>query len=241
MNTHQQRRRDPHPEDKDLFSSSHLVHLRSAVLELSWLLSKGYALHSTLELVGNHYQLTQRQRLAVSRVVCSDENRQLRQEKCLPLEKIKDEQLLIDGFNLLITIETALSGGIVLRCRDGCIRDIAGIHGSYHPINETRQAIELIGMALESFNPQEVLWLFDKPISNSGRLVMMVRDIAKEHGWHWQADVNINPDKAILSANKIAITSDSMILDGINQWVNLGSYLVLTILHSEWLIDFAKE
>ncbi len=241
MNTHQQRRRGPHPEDKDLFSSSHLVHLRSAVLELSWLLSKGYALHSTLELVGNHYQLTQRQRLAVSRVVCSDENRQLRQEKCLPLEKIKDEQLLIDGFNLLITIETALSGGIVLRCRDGCIRDIAGIHGSYHPINETRQAIELIGMALESFNPQEVLWLFDKPISNSGRLVMMVRDIAKEHGWHWQADVNINPDKAILSANKIAITSDSMILDGINQWVNLGSYLVLTILHSEWLIDFAKE
>lgn len=153
MNTHQQKRRGPHPEDKDLFSSSHLSYLRSAVFELSWLLSKGYAMHSSLELVGNHYQLTRRQRLAVSRVVCSDKNKQLRQEKCLPLEKIKDEQLIIDGFNLLITIETALSGGVVLRCRDGCIRDIAGIHGSYHPINETRQAIELIGMALESFSP----------------------------------------------------------------------------------------
>lgn len=70
---------------------------------------------------------------------------------------------------------------------------------------------------------------------------MMVRDIAKEHGWHWQADVNFNPDQAILSANKIAITSDSMILDSICQWLNLGSYLVSTILHSIWLIDLVNK
>ena len=106
---------------------------------------------------------------------------------------------------------------------------------------ETGPAIELIGRALESFEPQNVLWLFDKPISNSGRLVMMVRDIAEEHSWHWEADVNINPDKVILSANNIAITSDSMILDRIGQWVNLGSYLVPTLIQSVWMVDFGQE
>ena len=241
MNNPQQRHRSAHPEDKVLFSSPHLVPLRNAVLELSWLLSKGYAMHSSLDLVGNHHQLIQRQRLAVSRVACSDESKKLRQDKCLPLEKIRDKQLIIDGFNLLISIETALSGGVILCCRDGCIRDIAGIHGSYHPVNETGPAIELIGRTLGSFEPQKVLWLFDKPISNSGRLVMMVRDIAEEHGWQWEADVDKNPDEAILATNNIAITSDSMILDSVGQWVNLGSYLVSTFIHSAWMIDFSQE
>ena len=88
MNILKQRHRSVHPEDKVLFSSHHLVPLSSAVAELSWLLSKGYAMHSSLDLVGNHHQLIQRQRLAVSRAACSDESKQLRQDKCLPLEKI---------------------------------------------------------------------------------------------------------------------------------------------------------
>ena len=35
-------------------------------------------------------------------------------EPCL----LRGERLLIDGFNLLITLEAALSGAVLLRCRD---------------------------------------------------------------------------------------------------------------------------
>jgi hypothetical protein len=84
-----------------------------------------------------------------------------------------------------------------------------------------------------------VLWLFDKPVSNSGRLAEMVQDLAKAHCWNWQPELIENPDQVILGGDKIAITSDSAILDGEVQWVNLGAYLIANHFHKTWLIDFS--
>jgi hypothetical protein len=53
----------------------------------------------------------------------------------------------------------------------------------------------------------------------------MVRDIAEAHQWNWVAELIENPDQAILGSHKVAITSDSAILDGVVHWVNLGAYL----------------
>jgi len=239
MNTHEQRHRGVHLNDKVLFSSEQLLRLHDAVYELCWLLDRGYARHSAIQLVGDHHQFTMRQRLAISRAACSRVNRELRQAKCLPIERIKNQRLVIDGFNLIITVETAMAGGLLLGCCDNCIRDIASIHGTYRQVHETRQAIELIGHTLQSFTPESVLWLFDKPVSNSGRLAAMVRDIAEAHHWNWQVELIENPDQSILDSHKIAITSDSAILDGVVHWVNLGAYLITKYFHEAWLIDFS--
>jgi hypothetical protein len=239
MKTHEQRHRGMNLNDKALFSGEQLLHLYDAVYELCWLLDRGYARNSAIRLVGDHHQLTIRQRLAISRAACSSVNRESRIANCLPIEKIKDQQLVIDGFNLIITVETAMAGGLLLVCCDGCIRDIASIHGTYRQVHETRQAIELIGNVLKSFNPESVLWLFDKPVSNSGRLAVMVRDVAKAHHWNWQVELIENPDQAILGSHKVAITSDSAILDVAVHWVNLGAYLIKKYFHEAWLIDFS--
>lgn len=228
-----------HLNDQALFSGEPLLRLRDAVYEFCWLLNRGYARHSVMQLVGDHHQLVKRQRLAISRAACSNTSRELRKTTCLPIEQIKDRQLVIDGFNLIISVETAMAGGLLLRCCDGCIRDIAGIHGTYRLVHETRQAIELIGNVLQAFSPASVLWLFDKPVSNSGRLAEMVRDIATVHHWNWQAELIDNPDQVIRNSGKVAITSDSAILDGGVQWVNLGAYLTTNHFHESWLIDFA--
>ena len=225
--------------DKALFSGEPLQCLHDAIYELCWLLDRGYARHSAIQLVGDHHQLTERQRLAISRAACSNFNREIRQAKRLPIEQIKDQSLVIDGFNLVITVETAMAGGLLLGCCDGCIRDIASIHGTYRQVQETRQAIELIGKALQPFTPESVLWLFDKPVSNSGRLAVLVRDVAEAHRWNWQAALIDNPDQAIVGSHKIAITSDSVILDGVGRWVNLGAYLIAKYFHEAWLIDFS--
>jgi len=239
MNTHEQRHRGMHLNDQALFSGEPLLRLRDAVYEFCWLLNRGYARHSVMQLVGDHHQLVKRQRLAISRAACSNTSRELRKTTCLPIEQIKDRQLVIDGFNLIISVETAMAGGLLLRCCDGCIRDIAGIHGTYRLVHETRQAIELIGNVLQAFSPASVLWLFDKPVSNSGWLAEMVRDIATVHHWNWQAELIDNPDQVIRNSGKVAITSDSAILDGGVQWVNLGAYLTTNHFHESWLIDFA--
>lgn len=240
MDSIQYKHRGAHPKDKTLFDSSQLSVLRKAVYDFSWLLSQGYAPHSALELVGNRYQLVSRQRMAVSRAACSDDSKKRRQASCLPIQEINNKMLIIDGFNQLISIEAALSGGVILNCRDTCIRDIASIHGSYHPVVETMPAITLIGQTLESFQPQNVVWLFDKPVSNSGCMVVLIRDMADRYGWQWQAQTCDDPDRKILAENKITVSSDSIILDKITHWVNLSAHLLTAHHQPSWIIDLAN-
>lgn len=108
-----------HHTDKELFGGEQLLRLHNAAYEFCWLLVRGYVRHSAIRLVGNNHRLTLRQRLAMSWTACSNVSRELRINKCLPVEKIKDQQLVIDGFNLIITVETAMAGGLLLVCCDG--------------------------------------------------------------------------------------------------------------------------
>src|SRR6267378_5661009 len=108
--------RGAHPEDKKLFAAEQLPVLRSAVSELSWLLTRGYSPKGALKLVGDRYTLTDRQRLAVSRASCSDQNLARLSRSVIPAEAATDDNLIVDGFNLIITVEAALSGGVLLVC-----------------------------------------------------------------------------------------------------------------------------
>ena len=56
---------------------------------------------------------------------------------------LRGRPLRIDGFNLILTLESALGGGIVLGGRDGCYRDLASVHGTYRRVEETRPALDL--------------------------------------------------------------------------------------------------
>ena len=228
--------RGAHPADAQLFSERELPALRAAVEEFSWLLSHGYAHLSGLKLVGDRHALNARQRMALSRAACSDQARELRQKKCVPFNALAGQTIIIDGFNLLITLEAAFSGGLLFRCRDGCIRDLASVHGSYRAVTETEQALEFIGMQLQTIQPERVIWLFDQPVSNSGRMAQRIRELAAMQDWNWEADTRFNPDTAIAQSPYIAISSDSLILDHAAHWGNLpAAWLVL--LPSVWLVD----
>jgi hypothetical protein len=233
--------RGAHPADAQLFAQSNLDRLRVAVSEMSWLLGRGYAMKSALKLVGDQHNLTERQRLAVARAVCTDEQRTSRSARSLPVQSIRNEHLLIDGFNLIITIEAALGGGVLLLCRDDCVRDLSSIHGSYRTVVETEKAINLIGAALEDFQPETVKWFLDRPVSNSGRLAQRIKETAAVNDWPWSVEVVFNPDADILASTGIAVTSDSLILDGTARWINLSRYLVEKQIAHSWVIDLKSN
>jgi hypothetical protein len=235
------RHRGAHPEDARLFGQSWLAALRVATHELSWLLSRGYQPKSALKLVGDRHDLRERQRLAVARAACPDENRARRRETCVEDETVKGASLVVDGFNLVITLEAALSGGVLVRGRDGCVRDLSGVHGSYRTVEETERAVLLAGEVLTSLEPASVLWLFDSPVSNSGRLAERVRAIAEERGWPWVVGVDFNPDRRILNSDRVAVTSDSNVLDGVARWLNLGRVVVERHVADAWLIDLSDK
>lgn len=231
--------RGAHPEDRKLFAAEQLVALRTAVNELSWLLTRGYAIQGAVKLVGDRHALTHRQRLAVTRAACSDQSKARRASIRIEIEGLEAADLIIDGFNLIITIEAALSSGVLFRCRDGCIRDLSSVHGSYRSVDETAVAIQLIGESLAALKTKSVRWLLDRPVSNSGRLAKRIRDCAEPNGWPWTVETSFNPDREIVSSNRIVITSDGPLLDQVNQWTNFNRHLIEKRLEAAWLVDLS--
>ncbi len=218
--------RGPQPGDNDLFSPERLPQLRQSVADLSWLLTRGYSVNGALKMVGDRYQLTSRQRLAVGRSSCADQAREQRLRHQLSPAECRHRRLHIDGFNLLITLESALAGGFLFIGRDEAIRDLAGVHGMWRRVDETERALRLVGDALLTLGNPETVWLFDTPVSNSGRLCGLLASIAAERHLAWTAEMVMNPDRRLESVAGVVVSSDSVVLDRASAWVNLTAELL---------------
>lgn len=229
------RHRGKHPEDDRLFAVERHADLRSAVADLAWLLTHGYADKSGLKLVGDRYDLTARQRLAVWRSSCSDQALAHRETTCAPVDQIRGRPLGIDGYNVLITVESALSGGLILIGRDGCYRDLAGIHGTYHRVDETLPALELIIRFVDGLQPLRIDWYLDRPVSNSGRLKVLLADHLERRriavklrgtATAWNIELVANPDAVLATYDGIVASSDSFVLDRCPRWCNLAGSII---------------
>lgn len=215
-----------------MFAEANLPALRTAVEHFSWLLSREYAIDSALKLVGDRFQLKARQREAVLRSSCSDAARRYRSSRQVAEEGVADQLLKVDGFNLLTTIEAALSGGMVIVGRDGCYRDLASMHGSYRKVRQTEAALRHIGSAAAELKPAGWVWYLDQPVSNSGRLSKLIRTIADESGWAWRTELVPDPDAILKKTSDIVVSADSAILDACDRWFNLAEFVVTTLINS---------
>ena len=213
--------RGPHPEDERLFAPSQLPTLRAAVEDLSWLRTRGYGDNTAREVVGNRYQLTRRQRDAVARSSCADQALALRCAARCSVHACTGERLLIDGFNTLITLESALGGAYLFMGRDGCYRDIGGLRGTYRPVAETTSAIRWAGVALDTVGARSTRWMLDRHVSNAGRLKEALREAAEVNGWDWQVEIADQTDTTLIHTSQVTVTSDSGILDQTERWFNL--------------------
>jgi hypothetical protein len=109
------------PTDERDFGEKNLPKLRRAAEEVFFLLNRGYPVTSTTRFIGDHYLLSERQRLALARTV-SPENSIL-SRKSREVTDIAGKTISIDGFNVIIGLEIAFSGSMLFRCMDGTIRD----------------------------------------------------------------------------------------------------------------------
>jgi len=231
--------RGPHPADAKLFAPAAIGNLAAALADFSLLRTKGYAEKSALKLVGDKFSLTERQRLAVMRSACSDQQLASRKQRCLPIAALAGQSLTIDGYNVLITIEAAMSGAVVFKGRDSCFRDLASVHGTYRKVTETIPAVQLIGDFLKEIAVTKVLWLLDSPVSNSGRLKMLIGELARKSNWDWQIQLLLSPDAELIKTTSVVATSDSVVLDGCKRWVNLARAIIEEKLPNVSLVDLS--
>jgi len=235
--------RGRHPDDDRLFAPRTHESLRMAVGECSWLLTRGYAEPSALKLVGDHHNLTSRQRMAVRRAACPDAALVERGRKRIGPDGLAGRALAIDGYNVLITIEAALSGGLVFIGRDGCYRDLASVHGTYRKVEETIPAVELIFACVTELAPAQVTLLLDRPVANSGRLRGLIEERVTAAGTEgdapvvWSIELADRPDAVLSEFHGVVASSDSIILDRCHAWIDLAAHIIDDRLPKSSLID----
>jgi hypothetical protein len=236
------RHRGPHPVDEELFSEGAFPTLQDAARDLSWLRTRGYADASSLKLVGDRYQLRGRQRVAVARCACSDSAKDDRASRECNPAALASRPLVIDGLNVITTIEVALAGGVLLLGRDACMRDMASFHGSYRLVQETEPAVDIFLDVVESMKPSEVTVYIDRPVSNSGRLAEIVRTTAAAKGLRLEATTADRVDETLKASTAVVATADSAILDRCSDWLNLARLAIeqhRAELEPLWLLDLS--
>lgn len=209
------------PDDDRNFSTESLELLKTASRHVLFLINEGYDLKQSITFVGNHYLLSERQRLAIMRSVATKEQLEKRKKSQLLIHQLSDRTVWIDGFNTIITLEVMLSDSILFSCMDGAIRDLASLRGTYRIIDVTEPAVRLALNTLEEAGVSAVKILLDQPVSNSGRLKALITDVSQEN--HLMTDVIIQKDvDRLLYQKENVITSDSVILDHCTSWFNLA-------------------
>ncbi len=207
------------PSDEKEFSEVAQRTLRMAQQEILYLLNRGYPIKNASTFVGNHYMLSERQRLAIVRASSRQENLLERKAKELSREQM-EPKVYLDGLNTIITLEVALSEGTLIRCMDGTIRDLAGLRGTYRLIDKTEAAIHLIGATLEELKIEQVTVYLDAPVSNTGRLKQKLYELFMGYSFEVEVELVHNADVLLQNQNNI-ITSDAIVLNKCRSWYNL--------------------
>lgn len=232
--------RGPHQADATLFSAAIVPTLREAVADLGWLLGRGYVDPSATKLVGDRYRLRQRQRTAVSRSAAGEANLRHRGSRERAADSLTGTRLAIDAFNVIIGMETALAGGVLLRGADGALRDLSSVHGSYRRVDATEAALDALCATVRGWSPASVAWFVDRPVSNSGRLAGWIRARAPE-GVAWTVELPHDADSAVIEAGAVACSADARILDQAPGWANLVSATVAEHVPQAWIVELRPD
>lgn len=212
------------PTDEKEFNTESQIQLRKAQRDILYLLEQGYLIKNASTFVGNHYMLSERQRMAVVRATSQSSILKLREQKQLTKETL-ERTVAIDGLNVIITLEVALSQGILIRCMDSVIRDLAGLRGTYRLIEQTDDAIKLIGDKLSKLNIEKAVFYLDSPVSNTGRLKQRILELLSNYPFQVTVELVNNAD-VILEQLRNVITGDAIVLNKCESWYNLISEII---------------
>lgn len=231
-------RRGYAPTDEKEFKGDNLNKLYKSSEDLLYLLNRGYKIKGASTFVGNHYLLSERQRLGLVRGISKNDDIKIRKDK-----EVNDfsgaKVIHIDGFNTIITLEVALSNSLIIKSMDETIRDLAGLRGTYSVIDKTEIAIKLIGDFLLEHKIEKAIFYLDKPVSNSGRLKIKILEIFEALELEIEV-VNIDNVDSVLKSKENVVTSDAIILDNCISWINLNKYIIEEKISNDNYIDFSK-
>ena len=198
--------------------------LLEAAQDLRHLLARGYPRRRCLELVGDRHALSAQRRELLRRGVFAPVEAQARRERLLPLAALAGRQVGVDGHNVLITLECALSGLPLVLADDGVVRDIAGRSRGFRPGPATVKAADLLIAALA---PARGAFIYlDAPLSKSGELAAWLGGMMARAGLAGSAWAVPVPERPLREHRGPVATSDSALIDQVAEPVDLAGAII---------------
>jgi hypothetical protein len=212
--------------------------LRTAAEDFLYLLDRNYPRSASLELVGNRYNLDGVQRQILHRGLFARKEAEERRDRLVEVERLVDFKLLVDGHNVLITVESGLGGRLLIAANDGVIRDVAGVSHRYRISTLTHEAIDLIFEVLQKYPPKKALFFLDAPIRQSGELAAALRSALKTYKLSGDAQALKVPESKLLGEEGVVASSDSAVLDEVQRGFDLAATAIESMPQDINLIDF---
>ncbi len=197
------------------------------------MLNQNYRKKVALNFVANHYLLDKNCRNYLARSVFSDSVSKSRKSKLVNLEDINGNILFLDGYNVVITVESILNNNnnnkIVL-ADDGLIRDTQAVFGKYKFREITISALTLIFDCISFHPPQYIEFYLDKQVSFSGKLAQEIEAMMKNYDLNGRTILSNNVDYHLVQecSNSICImgTSDGVIVDNVEKVVDIPHFIL---------------
>jgi hypothetical protein len=214
--------------------------LHQAATDFFFLQNRRYPRAAALGWVGDRYQLEHPERQVLHRGVFGQTLTLRRRGKRSQGAQWQATNLVVDGHNVQITVESALLGRPLLIANDGALRDIAGQSSGFRLRQVSELALQAILRFLVEFKSSEVLFLFDAPMSRSGLLARRYRQQMHAWGIVGGARTAPVPEREFPYAESVVASSDQAVLDASRQWLDLARRVIDHAGLARPLVDFSS-
>jgi len=197
-----------------------------AAADMKYLLDRGYHKSAAMNYVADHYRLNSGERNRLVRYVFSEKEIRDHRDKLMPIRKISGEDVVVDGYNILITSQAILAGKEIVEGMDGLVRDTSATFSKYRFDENCREAAAAVLKILAECKPASVLFIFDSQMSRSGELAGYLRHEMKKVALPGDAKTKKDADRAIKRLKRITLTSDSAIIGKVGRVADLPRELL---------------
>jgi len=192
----------------------------------------GYPKFATIRFVADHSQLSAEERHILTRVIMPPDKVVSRVRKKIACGGIRDRDLLLDGYNVLLSVDSLLKDETMWFCDDGYIRDTRYYFSKAKQAEDIEEALDAVLEFFSEARPKSVTFLLDSQISRSGELAGFIRRKLKEQGIPGDAhtsktaDFDLKTEGGKPEKNVIVATSDGIVIDSVLQVLDIPACLM---------------
>lgn len=192
----------------------------------------GYPKFATIRFVADHSLLSAEERHILTRVVMPPDRVVSRAKKRIGCKEAGNRDLLLDGYNVLLTMDSLLKKEPMWYCDDGYIRDTRFYFSKAKNVQDIGEALETVLDFLSETGPKTATFLLDAQISRSGELAGFIRHRMQEKGISGDArtskhvDFDLKEEGGKPESEVVVASSDGIIIDSVRQALDIPACLM---------------